>query len=221
MGQWEYGSTSETRPNQVLRDVRGSDDPQEVRAEPDARGHGSVSESEELLSELREHQETGHEGRTALASAEAPTGKVQRVRVYERPARSPQGQKPSEQRSGEPADPVFFLPSETPLAGGPREEDGRRAEGSSNCGCALWGQYAPAIHRWEIRLGRVAPAPTQLSPKGLPRLSALAVEFMMGLPAGHVTDVPGLSRNEQLKALGNGVVPQQAYAALQLMTGAA
>ncbi len=37
---------------------------------------------------------------------------------------------------------------------------------------------------------------------------------MMGLPEGWVTDVPGLSRNAQLKALGNGVVPQQAAAAL-------
>ncbi|MER5413879.1 hypothetical protein [Streptomyces virginiae] len=36
----------------------------------------------------------------------------------------------------------------------------------------------------------------------------------MGLPEGHVTAVPGLSRNAQLKALGNGVVPQQATAAL-------
>ena len=35
----------------------------------------------------------------------------------------------------------------------------------------------------------------------------------MGLPAGHVTDVPGISRNDQLKALGNGVVPAQAAAA--------
>lgn len=35
--------------------------------------------------------------------------------------------------------------------------------------------------------------------------------------ASHVTDVPGLSRNEQLKALGNGVVPHQAYAALTMM----
>jgi DNA (cytosine-5)-methyltransferase 1 len=38
---------------------------------------------------------------------------------------------------------------------------------------------------------------------------------MQGLPAGHVTDVPGLSRNAQLKALGNGVVPQQAAHALR------
>jgi DNA (cytosine-5)-methyltransferase 1 len=36
----------------------------------------------------------------------------------------------------------------------------------------------------------------------------------MGLPAGWVTDIPGITRNEQLKMLGNGVVPQQAHAAL-------
>lgn len=39
----------------------------------------------------------------------------------------------------------------------------------------------------------------------------------MGLPEGWVTDVPGLSRKDQLKALGNGVVPQQAAAALRLL----
>ena len=37
----------------------------------------------------------------------------------------------------------------------------------------------------------------------------------MGLPDGWVTDVPDLSRVAQLKALGNGVVPQQAAYALQ------
>jgi DNA (cytosine-5)-methyltransferase 1 len=36
----------------------------------------------------------------------------------------------------------------------------------------------------------------------------------MGLPEGWVTDVPGLSRVAQLKALGNGVAPAQAVAAL-------
>jgi DNA (cytosine-5)-methyltransferase 1 len=43
------------------------------------------------------------------------------------------------------------------------------------------------------------------------------VEWLMGLPAGWVTEVPGLSRVAQLKALGNGVVPQQAALALQLL----
>jgi DNA (cytosine-5)-methyltransferase 1 len=36
---------------------------------------------------------------------------------------------------------------------------------------------------------------------------------MMGLPAGWITDVPGLSRSAQLKLAGNGVVPQQGAAA--------
>ena len=43
----------------------------------------------------------------------------------------------------------------------------------------------------------------------------------MGLPEGWVTDVPGLSRNAQLKALGNGVVPQQAAMALRMLLGRA
>jgi DNA (cytosine-5)-methyltransferase 1 len=40
---------------------------------------------------------------------------------------------------------------------------------------------------------------------------------MMGLPAGHVTAVEGLSRNDMLKILGNGVVPQQAAAAVRYL----
>lgn len=39
----------------------------------------------------------------------------------------------------------------------------------------------------------------------------------MGLPDGWVTGVPGLSRNDQLKALGNGCVPQQVALALRLL----
>ncbi|MFE3647698.1 hypothetical protein ACFXO2_07620 [Streptomyces sp. NPDC059152] len=53
------------------------------------------------------------------------------------------------------------------------------------------------------------------------RLNPPFVEWMMGLPAGHVTDVPGLSRTQQLHALGNGVVPQQAEAALRFLAPAA
>ena len=140
-----------------------------------------------------------------------------------------------------------------------------------------WGQYAPAIARWEAVLGRPAPAPTEVSTKSrercpvhgdpqegrpgeelrdmregldaqevrqwatggqLPpeaaleggpreadaresvgescackrRLSPEFVSWMMGLPAGWVTDL-GLTRNEELKILGNGVVRQQAAAA--------
>jgi DNA (cytosine-5)-methyltransferase 1 len=48
------------------------------------------------------------------------------------------------------------------------------------------------------------------------KLNAKFVEYMMGLPNGWVTDLD-LSRAQQLKMLGNGVVPQQAYYALQLL----
>jgi DNA (cytosine-5)-methyltransferase 1 len=49
------------------------------------------------------------------------------------------------------------------------------------------------------------------------KLNAIFVEYMMGLPVGWVTDT-GLSRAQQLKMLGNGVVPQQAKLALELST---
>jgi DNA (cytosine-5)-methyltransferase 1 len=43
---------------------------------------------------------------------------------------------------------------------------------------------------------------------------------MMGLPAGWVTG-HGLTASQELKMLGNGVVPQQAALALHLLDGAA
>ena len=76
-----------------------------------------------------------------------------------------------------------------------------------------WGPYTAAVQRWE-RLTRPAPAPTEPNTKGNPRLNAAFSEWMMGLPEGHVTQVPGISRADQLKAIGNGVCVQQATAAL-------
>lgn len=77
-----------------------------------------------------------------------------------------------------------------------------------------WGVYEPAIRRWQHILGRPAPAPTQPGQDGRPRLSPTFVEWLMGLPAGWVTQVEGVPRTAQLRALGNGVVPQQARNAL-------
>lgn len=76
-----------------------------------------------------------------------------------------------------------------------------------------WGCYADAIARWEQVIGRPAPEPTEPGAKGGARLAPRFVEWLMGLPAGHVTGVPGLSRNDMLRLLGNGVVPQQCAAA--------
>jgi len=80
-----------------------------------------------------------------------------------------------------------------------------------------WAAYAPAIRRWERVLGRPAPAPTTTNRTGRDVLDARFVEWLMGLPAGWVTDVPDLSRTAQLHVLGNGVVPQQATHALAVI----
>ncbi|KAF4408753.1 DNA cytosine methyltransferase [Streptomyces lycii] len=93
----------------------------------------------------------------------------------------------------------------------PTRQQGR--PGATVGGAPDWGEYAPAVARWEAVTGRRAPWATD--DRG--RLSPAFVEWMMGLEAGHVTAVPGLSRTAQLKALGNGVVPLQAAVALRLL----
>ncbi|MGW3183859.1 DNA cytosine methyltransferase [Kitasatospora sp. NPDC001119] len=89
----------------------------------------------------------------------------------------------------------------------------RRGDVDGHDGGPDWGPYGPAVRRWETLLGRAAPRPTD--DRG--RLNPVFVEWLMGLPAGHVTAVPGLSRTAQLRALGNGVVPAQAAAALRIL----
>jgi DNA (cytosine-5)-methyltransferase 1 len=78
-----------------------------------------------------------------------------------------------------------------------------------------WSQYQPAVQRWQNTIGRPAPAPTvQRGERN--RLNPVFVEWMMGLPEGHVTG-HGLTAAQELKMLGNGVVPQQAALALRLL----
>lgn len=77
-----------------------------------------------------------------------------------------------------------------------------------------WGKYEPAIRRWEQVVG-AAPAPTEPNKNGNPRLNPEFSSWLMGWPAGWVTDVPGISRNDQLRIVGNGVCPQQCEAALR------
>jgi len=91
-----------------------------------------------------------------------------------------------------------------------------------------WGKYATAIRRWES-LTRPAPRPTEPTSTGAPRLNPAFSEWMMGWPAGWVTDVPGdqdalfgepenaICRADQLKICGNGVVTKQAQSAIRLL----
>jgi DNA (cytosine-5)-methyltransferase 1 len=78
-------------------------------------------------------------------------------------------------------------------------------------------RFELAIQRWESVTGFLAPAPTKPDGKnGAHRLSSEFAEWMMGLRPGWVTGV-GLSRKDELKACGNGVVPQQAMLALKML----
>ena len=89
-------------------------------------------------------------------------------------------------------------------------QDRKRSRTIPHAG-GTWGKYEPAIRRWEA-FTREAPEPT-VAYADKRRLNPVFVEWMMGLPAGHVTG-HGLSAAKELKMLGNGVVPQQAAAAI-------
>jgi len=78
-------------------------------------------------------------------------------------------------------------------------------------------RFEPAVKRWEEVTGMKAPNPTKPDGKdGGQRLSSEFTEWMMGLKPGWVTG-HGLSRKDELKACGNGVVPQQAELALKIL----
>jgi DNA (cytosine-5)-methyltransferase 1 len=110
-----------------------------------------------------------------------------------------------------------------PLGRPPRADNGRiRGEGDYSVVDAIgalpegcWGKYEPAVRIWESILGRPGPTPGEPNRNGKPRVRPAFSEWLMGWPAGHVTSVDGISRNDQLRIIGNGVVPQQAEAAIR------
>ncbi len=80
-----------------------------------------------------------------------------------------------------------------------------------------WGRYADAITRWKHITGRPAPAPALLNDADGPRPAPAFVEWLMSLPTGWVTDTDQLTQNQQITALGNGVLPLHAVAALRTL----
>jgi DNA (cytosine-5)-methyltransferase 1 len=79
-----------------------------------------------------------------------------------------------------------------------------------------WGRYREGVEQWAAVIGRPAPQATGYGVWGQTRLSPHLSEWLMGLPAGFVTDLD-LPYSAQLRILGNGVVPQQATMALHLL----
>lgn len=76
--------------------------------------------------------------------------------------------------------------------------------------------YSAALYIWNQTF-RPMPKPTYKDGRGRRKTSGKFIEWMMGLPRGWVTDVPGLTRKQTLMVLGNGVVPQQARMAIRIM----
>ena len=111
-----------------------------------------------------------------------------------------------EQDTGTVADSTRQMEGETQQQRTRRQPEYRSSEAFN------WRQYETAIRRWETVIDR--PAPIPVDDKGV---NPVFVEWLMGLPEGHVTDL-GLSRSAELKMLGNGVVPQQAHLALEILT---
>lgn len=103
------------------------------------------------------------------------------------------------------------------------EREGRyesEITGSDGCRGALpqaaWGRYAQAISRWES-LTRPAPTPT-VHQNGRDFLNIEFAEWMMGWPSGWVSDpILEISPRDQLRIIGNGVVPQQAEWAMRTL----
>lgn len=91
-------------------------------------------------------------------------------------------------------------------------------------------QYGPRVAAWSLITGE-PPLPTaevieyrdeELFGSRFPEtrhgINPEFVEWMMGLPAGWVTSPDiGLTRAQQLKAIGNGVCPQQAETAIRTL----
>ena len=107
-----------------------------------------------------------------------------------------------------------MLPSATASLPAPRATRGGSSTETAELATSQdWREYEPAIRRQEAAFGYPAPLPTEPNKNGKPRLSAEFSSWLMGLEPGWITNTPGITRNEALKAAGNGVVPQQCEAA--------
>jgi DNA (cytosine-5)-methyltransferase 1 len=117
--------------------------------------------------------------------------------------------------------PLLAAAGTRPSAGPGRavgQPDGQQAQAGATG--VDWGPYEAAVRRWEHALGCPAPPPAERVPGERLRLAAAFAEWLMGIP-GWVTQVAGISRTAQLRIIGNGVVPQQAAAAVRLLIQAA
>ena len=149
-----------------------------------------------------------------LPTTRAQHGEDRNNKIYARPSNKPQNLENA----------LAYLPTPNTMDDLPARDESkidRSKGGFSNVRETVvrpnFDRFEPAVRRWEEVPGYLAPAPTEPTGKdGAPRLSSKFTEWMMGLEPGWITGI-GLSRKDELKACGNGVVPQQAKLALTIL----
>jgi hypothetical protein len=227
-------AVQELLPTPKARDYKSAEGPSSaLRNDPDlsalpsllptprATRGGSNTESVDLLPTLLPTPTTdpashnGHARNLGQESLLLPTPNGFHMTNHETPEQWIARRAEVEERTGTRHGPPLEVVTLSDAEGRPLVQDGQGPE-LTDPGTNRWGRYAGAVDRW-ARITHPAPEPTEPGAKGRPRLAARFVEWMMGLRPGHVTDVPGITRNDMLKALGNGVVPQQATTALRHM----
>lgn len=159
----------------------------------------------------------------ATSDADADGGGVQRRGIDRKlgsPTRQEQGERLQRERAGNAIGDRNQVIADTDGNG---RESGSQYDGESiesifgssqrhdidGLGQVTWGKYESAIDRWATVVG---PPPEPTDDRG--RLAVPFVEWMMGYPAGWVD---GISRTQQLKCLGNAVVPLQAKRAFEIL----
>ncbi|BCL14652.1 hypothetical protein GCM10017556_23910 [Micromonospora sagamiensis] len=223
------GVTTQLRPTAEVTDGRSSANTTGGRTTPTGHAGRTLTDGGRLLPTPRA-SDTGTPGRRAGAGFRPPLSQV----LLPTP-RATDGTKGCPGQRGSHGDltlpsaavrvPARTLP--TPRASDARGP-GQHGDGGADLRTTIaglgqpdtnrWGVYAPAVARWELLLGRPVPEPTQPGRHGKPVLAPPFVEWLMGLTSGHVTDPTlALPRTAALRVLGNGVVPQQAAAALRLL----
>jgi hypothetical protein len=150
-----------------------------------------------------------------LPTTRAQHGEDRNNKIYARPANQPQNLENAL---------AYLLPTRNTMDDLPARDESKSdcsKGGFSNVRETVmrpnFDRFEPVVKRWEEVTGMKAPNPTKPDGRdGAQRLSSAFTEWMMGLPKGWVTG-HGLSRKDELKACGNGVVPQQAALALSML----
>lgn len=186
--------------DQTLRDVRGRVEAKEIQRPV---GRPSPFPNSQELQRQHETSRPTYPLGASLSGEETLEGPVRRLWCGAEVDDSSSGQRLEKQRTVESCDSMHEVSHNEALA---------RRLAQHEPAVQAWGKYCEAVARHAVILGRMPPSPATEG-----SLNPRAVEWMMMLPEGWVTDIV-TSRAKALHVLGNGVVPLQAAAAIRSLS---